>query len=262
MDVAIRLPVALVGAVLCCGDASWAEEQAACKDCWDGPEMFEHRSPFNPGALAIAATEIGALPGRPLAFWMTPVVGMPCEGCEAVFVGMPKKLESAARIAPPGEAGEAMLITGRVLDAAGKPRANVIVYAYHTDASGIYPPPAQSLGAAADRHGRLRGWAVTDRGGRYSFTTIRPASYPGRRIPAHVHMHVIEPGCATYYIDEIVFTDDPLLTPAERGQHQAHRAGSGITTPRRDGAGKPWRVERDIRLGLNIPGHPGCPPAN
>jgi protocatechuate 3,4-dioxygenase beta subunit len=75
-------------------------------------------------------------------------------------------------------------------------------------------------------------------------------------------MHVIEPGCATYYIDEIVFTDDPLLTPAERGQHQAHRAGSGITTPRRDGAGKPWRVERDIRLGLNIPGHPGCPPAN
>jgi len=252
----------LVSAVLCCADASRAEEKPACDDCWDGPEMFEHRNqPKPPAEAEILSTDIGQFPdARSLA--TAPVVGLPCEGCEAVFAGMPDELESAARIAPRGEAGETMVIVGRVLDSAGKPRANVVVYAYHTDARGIYPPPAESLGAAADRHGRLRGWAVTDRDGRYSFTTIRPASYPGRRIPAHVHMHVIEPGCATYYIDEIVFTDDPLLTPAERSQHQENRAGSGITTPHRDGPGRTWRVQRDIRLGLNIPGHPGCSPAN
>ena len=252
----------MVGAVLCCVEVSWAEEKPACEDCWDGPEMFQHRNQLEaPAAAEIVSTDIGKFPDAPFTS-VAPVVGLPCEGCEAVFTGMPEKLESAARIAPRGEAGETMIITGRVLDSAGKPRAHVIVYAYHTDASGIYPPPAKSLGAAADRHGRLRGWAVTDRDGRYSFTTIRPASYPGRRIPAHVHMHVIEPGCATYYIDELVFTDDPLLTPAERGQHQENRAGSGITAPRWDKASGTWRVRRDINLGLNIPGHPGCAPAN
>ena len=190
-------------------------------------------------------------------FAAEPVVGLPCEGCEAVFTAMPGKLESKSRIAPRGEPGEPLELTGRVVSAEGRPRAGVIVYAYQTDAGGIYPRPANSLGGAADRHGRLRGWAATDRDGRYTFETIRPASYPQQRIPQHIHMHVIEPGCATYYIDEVVFTDDPLLTPAAREHHQADRGGSGITTPKRQQSGG-WQVTRDIRLGLNIPGYPGC----
>ena len=151
-----------------------------------------------------------------------------------------------------------MVVSGRVLGRDGKPRTNVIVYAYHTDASGIYPRPSKSLGRAADRHGRLRGWASSDGEGRYSFETIRPASYPGQSIPAHIHMHVIEPGCATYYIDEMLFTDDALLTPGARSRHHENRGGTGITTPTRDAAGGAWRVTRDIQLGLNIPGYPGC----
>jgi protocatechuate 3,4-dioxygenase beta subunit len=187
-----------------------------------------------------------------------PVVGLPCEGCEAVFTAMPGKLESKSRIAPRGEPGELLELTGRVVGADGRPRAGVIVYAYHTDAGGIYPRPAKPLGGGADRHGRLRGWAVTDRDGRYTFETIRPASYPDQRIPQHIHMHVIEPGCATYYIDEVVFTDDRLLTPAAQQRHHADRGGSGITTPKRQAAEGAWSVTRDIRLGLNIPGYPGC----
>jgi len=153
-----------------------------------------------------------------------------------------------------------MLITGRVLAPDGKPKANVVIYAYHTDARGIYPKPAQSLGATVDRHGRLRGWARSDAEGRYSFETIRPASYPSRNIPAHVHMHVIERGCATYYIDEIVYTDDPLLTPTERARHDGGRGGGGVTTPERDTASGAWKVVRDIRLGADIPGYTKCPP--
>jgi protocatechuate 3,4-dioxygenase beta subunit len=187
-----------------------------------------------------------------------PVVGLPCEGCEAVFTAMPGKLESKSRIAPRGEPGEPLELTGRVVSAEGRPRAGVIVYAYHTDAGGIYPRPAKSLGGAADRHGRLRGWAMTDRDGRYTFETIRPASYPQQRIPQHIHMHVIEPHCATYYIDEVVFTDDPMLTPTALEHHHADRGGSGITTPKRQASGGAWLVTRDIRLGLNIPGYPGC----
>jgi protocatechuate 3,4-dioxygenase beta subunit len=187
-----------------------------------------------------------------------PVVGGPCEGCEAVFEGLPQSISSKSRIAPANEAGEPMLITGRVLARDGKPKANVIVYAYHTDAHGIYPRPVKSLGAASARHGRLRGWALSDDEGRYSFETIRPASYPSRDIPAHVHMHVIERGCATYYIADILFTDDPLLNPSERARHDSGRAGSGVTTPTRDPATGVWKVARDIQLGLNIPGYPGC----
>lgn len=193
-----------------------------------------------------------------LAAAAEPVVGLPCEGCEAVFDGKPATLTSPARIAPRGEPGEPMRLSGRVTAADGKPRAGVIVYAYQTDASGIYPRPSKSVSPWADRHGRLRGWAATDAQGVYSFETIRPASYPGQRVPAHVHMHVIEPGCATYYIDEILFRDDPLLTADVLGRHYDDRGGSGITSPRRESAGGTWLVTRDIRLGLNIPGYPDC----
>lgn len=187
-----------------------------------------------------------------------PIVGGPCDGCEAAFVELPQNLTSKSRIAPASEAGEPMLITGRVLARDGKPKAGVIIYAYHADAHGIYPRPAKSLGAAADRHGRLRGWAISDADGRYTFETIRPASYPSRDIPAHVHMHVIERACAAYYIDDIVFTDDPLLMPAERARLESGRGGIGVTTPARDSGSGVWKVVRDIHLGANVPDYPAC----
>lgn len=258
MDVAARRLV--FGALMFCAAVSWSEVQPGCKNCWDGPEMFEHRNRNqNPAGVieSIEATSIGAFPDAeaPSTPVQEAIAGLPCEGCEAVFVGMPANLESRARIAPRDEKGERMVLSGRVLDAQGEPRAKVIVYAYHTDAGGIYPRPAKSLGGAADRHGRLRGWALSDADGRYSFETIRPAPYPGGSAPAHVHMHVIERGCATYYIDEILFTDDPILKPQVRDS-QPRRGGSGVVTPAR--VAGVWQVTRDIHLGRNIPGYPGC----
>lgn len=183
-----------------------------------------------------------------------PIVGLPCEGCEAVFEGLPKALSPNARIAPAGEPGQPMTVTGVVYGGDGKPRSGVIVYAYQTNARGRYPPSAK-LGASF-RHGRLRGWAISGDDGRYTFETIRPGSYPSRDTPEHIHMHVIERGCASYYIDDVVFTDDPLLTPEQRRRHAHNRAGNGIATPTRNNGH--WQVTRDIRLGLNIPGYPDC----
>jgi len=184
-----------------------------------------------------------------------PIVGLPCEGCEAVFQGLPSSLPTQARIAEAGEPGQPMRIIGRALDADGQPRSGIVIYAYQTDATGIYPAPATPTAQAADQHGRLRAWVQSDADGRYQFTTIRPASYPNQKIPAHIHLHVIEPRCATYYIDDITFTDDPLLK--DRPQRKAsERGGNGLVTP----AGGPegWQVNRDIRLGMNIPGYPEC----
>jgi protocatechuate 3,4-dioxygenase beta subunit len=175
-----------------------------------------------------------------------PIIGGPCEGCEYVFSGMPERLGSSARIAPVGEPGQPMVIEGTVRNAQGKSIAGVIVYAYHTDSGGIYP-------RASTRHGRLRGWARTDDKGNYRFDTIRPGAYPDRQNPEHVHMHVIEPGKGTYWIDDIHFHDDPLLTP-ELERRQSGRGGDGLVSPERDKQGV-WHVRRDIVLGRNIPGY-------
>jgi protocatechuate 3,4-dioxygenase beta subunit len=194
---------------------------------------------------------LAAAPGAASA--NEPVLGGRCEGCEAVFEGLTANLASEARIAPTEEPGEPMVIDGTVFDAAGKPAPGVIVYAYHTDARGIYPPGNGQTGAAR-RHGRLRGWARSDASGNYRFLTIRPASYPSRTVPAHVHMHVIEPGRGTYWIDDIHFADDPLLDEGRRGDRTA-RGGPGTVVATKDERGT-WKIRRDIHLGHAIPGYP------
>ncbi|HEM45811.1 MAG TPA: intradiol ring-cleavage dioxygenase, partial [Alphaproteobacteria bacterium] len=161
----------------------------------------------------------------------SPVVGGPCEGCEAVFEGLPAKLSSTARIAPVSEPGEPLRITGTVYGPEGEPAPGVVVYAYHTNVEGVYPP-GTGLGGSAERHGRLRAWVITDAGGRYRFDTIRPAGYPGRDTPQHVHMHVIEPGCCTYWLTSVHFADDPRLDPGAQPEGRP-RGGDGIVEPRR-----------------------------
>lgn len=197
---------------------------------------------------AAAFVLVNLVPGLTQGTGREPVIGGPCDGCEAVFEGMPAQLTSTSRIAPENERGDPMRISGVVRDRQGRPASGVIVYAYQTDASGLYPK-------ASTRHGRLRGWVKTDAGGNYRFDTIRPGGYPGTNIPQHVHMHVIEPGRATYYIDEMQFSDDPRLPAEARKQHTGGRAGSGLVTPARDRSGI-WQVTRDIVLGQNVPGYP------
>lgn len=185
-----------------------------------------------------------------------PIVGLPCQGCEAVFDGIPAHMNSRARVAPKSEPGAPMVVAGRVLNRNGQPQPGTIVYAYQTNSKGVYPESLDVRDFETRRHGTLRAWAKTDSAGRYAFDTIRPGSYPGGDIPEHIHFHIIEPGCSTYYIDDSMFTDDPKLTPQQIRSLARNRGGNGITTPvRRDGV---WYVTRDIRLGHNIPGYRAC----
>jgi len=147
-------------------------------------------------------------------------------------------------------------LTPRRLAAGGAPGRSKIA-AHPIDASGEYPPaPAGTLDAAATRHGRLRGFVVTGTDGAYLFATIRPGSYPGRTTPQHVHMHVVEPGCH-YYIDDVIFRDDPKLTPAEEAMHARGRGGSGIVAPMRAPDGG-WLARRYVVLGAGITDHARC----
>jgi len=178
------------------------------------------------------------------AFAQEPVIGGPCQGCELVFVDMPVQIKTNSRIGAEGEKGEPLVLSGTVYKTNGIPADGIIVYAYQTDASGKYPK-------GSTRHGKLRGWARTDQKGRYSFKTIRPKAYPGRNIPQHIHLHIIEPDKATYYIDDVTFDDDPLLT-SEHRQKKSCRGGCGESHPTRNSQGS-WQVRRDIILGEAIP---------
>lgn len=131
--------------------------------------------------LILASVICALLAGGASAAPREPVTGLPCEGCEAVFEGLPAQLYSRAHIGPPSAPGQPMVLRGTVFGQDGKPRQGVVVYAYQTNARGLYPTAARAAGAASRRHGLLRGWARTDAQGRYAFDTIRPAGYPGCR---------------------------------------------------------------------------------
>lgn len=83
------------------------------------------------------------------------IVGGGCDGCEAMYIGMPKQMKESA-------------------------------------AKGYYQPGKGQTGQAR-RHGHLRGWMKTNQKGEYKFRTIKPAPYPNARIPAHIHPVIKEP---------------------------------------------------------------------
>lgn len=180
-------------------------------------------------------------------------VGDGCEGCELIYEGMPDDMSWETVIASPSEPGERMEINGIVYGSDGTtPAPDIILYLYHTDAEGYYSPSPDST-SGRTRHGHLRGWMKTNRGGEYRFSTIRPAPYPNGIDPAHIHAIIREPGRSEYYIDDYLFEDDPLLTSENRSRH-SNRGGTGIVqlTKGSDGV---WRGKRDIILGLNVPGY-------
>ncbi|MEL6610898.1 MAG: intradiol ring-cleavage dioxygenase [Bacteroidota bacterium] len=166
-----------------------------------------------------------------------------CEWCGADEA--PDDLTATDTIPTHSEPGERLRLSGLVTDAEGQPMADVLVYAYHTNASGYYPHRKGEAGNER-RHGYLRGWVRTDADGRYTFHTIRPAPYRNHTEPAHIHLTVQPPSADEVWIDDVMFEGDPLLTDAYRARLE-QRGGSGIVTLTREGDG-PWLAVRDIVL--------------
>ena len=125
------------------------------------------------------------------------------------------------------------------------PAAGVVIYAYHTNAAGLYAE-GSTKSEWSRRHGRLRGWLKTGADGRYEVQTIKPGRYPDRSDVAHVHMTVLEPGKAPYWIDDVVFDGEPGVDAKYR-QEREKRGGSGIVRLKREPDGR-WLAERDIML--------------
>ena len=132
----------------------------------------------------------------------------------------PENAPSSGSVAPVGEPGERLEVRGVVYAADGRtPVTRASVYVYQTDARGYYRPDD----AMGNRDPRLTALLRTDAAGRYSFATIRPGSYPGTRVPRHIHYEVAAAGHGPR-VFEIVFADDPLVTDEIR--LEASRPGS------------------------------------
>jgi protocatechuate 3,4-dioxygenase, beta subunit len=182
------------------------------------------------------------------------IVGGGCDGCEIMFVGMPKNISPIDTSAGWKEKGQKLLVTGTVYKMDGKTVApNVIIYYWQTDNNGYYSP-VNGMDEKAKRHGHIRGWVKTNEKGEYSIYTIKPAPYPNENIPAHIHISIKEPNIENeYYIDDFVFDDDKLLIGDKRKALQ-NRGGSGVL---RVLIHEDVQIaEHNIILGLNVPNYP------
>ncbi len=116
-------------------------------------------------------------------------------------------LPMGADIARAADGGEPTLVSGRVLDTAGRPVRDAVLDVWQTAPNGFYDVQDPSQPAF-----NLRGRFRTGADGTYAFRTVRPVSYPvptdgpvGRMLlalgrhsyrPAHLHFIVTAPGFA------------------------------------------------------------------
>lgn len=212
--------------------------------------MILDRRVFTGGAVAWFAAGSACSPTRPpptTARSARPDLYL-CEGCEAVEEASATELSSIARLAIV-DVGEPLRLEGVVRKADGlTPAPGVVIYAHHTNAEGLYANGGPET-VWSRKHGRLRGWALTDSRGRYAFETIKPAPYPSREGPAHVHLTVGEPGRRPYYVDDVVFDGEFGVDAAYRAQAE-NRGGSGIVRLARSSDG--WLLaQRDIQLEIH-----------
>jgi protocatechuate 3,4-dioxygenase beta subunit len=156
----------------------------------------------------------------------------------------PRDAPSTADVAPPPEPGTRLEVSGVVYAQDGRtPVAGASVYVYQTDERGYYRPDD----AMGNRNPRLKALLRTDAEGRYSYRTIRPGSYPGTRVPQHIHYEVSADGQGAR-VFEIVFDDDPNVTAQVR--EDATKPGSIYALRKVEpGPGGVGRVVQDVVLG-------------
>jgi len=84
--------------------------------------------------------------------------------------------------------GEIAHVTGRILDATGKPIRNALVEIWQCDKNGAYLHTGTTNAERRDKNFQGFGRFLTGSTGEYYFRTIKPVPYPGRT--PHIHYMV------------------------------------------------------------------------
>ncbi|MFF5262239.1 protocatechuate 3,4-dioxygenase subunit beta [Actinomadura viridis] len=117
----------------------------------------------------------------------------------------------------PGEPlGERIIVTGRVLDGAGRPVRGALVEVWQANAAGRYDHALDLHPAPLDPNFTGAGRCLTDDDGRYRFTSIKPGAYPWRNHPnawrpAHIHFSVFGTAFTQRLVTQMYFPGDPLF---------------------------------------------------
>ncbi|MBO0810558.1 MAG: protocatechuate 3,4-dioxygenase subunit beta [Microlunatus sp.] len=126
-------------------------------------------------------------------------------------------LEADLTVQATGEPiGERMVVTGRVLDGAGRPVAGQLVEIWQANAAGRYIHKRDQHHAPIDPNFTGVGRCLTGPDGSYAFTTIKPGPYPWRNHdnawrPAHIHFSLFGTDFAARMITQMYFPGDPLF---------------------------------------------------
>ncbi len=112
--------------------------------------------------------------------------------------------------------GERIIVTGRVLDEAGRPLRNTLIEIWQANAAGRYVHATDQHEAPLDPNFFGGGRCVTDEAGVYRFTTIRPGAYPWGNHPnawrpSHIHLSLFGGSIASRLVTQMYFPGDPLL---------------------------------------------------
>lgn len=129
-------------------------------------------------------------------------------------------------LASPGDTGNPLRLSGRVLDADGcTPVAGAIVDVWHADPAGMYDNDSPEW--------RYRGRVATSSEGRWQLRTLEPGRYLNgpRYRPAHVHVKVWVGGVERlttqlYFPGDPYNAEDPWYTP----DLEVTRTGDGTAT--------------------------------
>jgi protocatechuate 3,4-dioxygenase beta subunit len=137
------------------------------------------------------------------------------------YAGQQRELAQGDSILLREEAGEPLVMSGRVADPEGKPIAGALIEVWQTAPNQLY-----DVQDGDQPQGHLRASFRTDAAGAYRFRTIMPVSYPipddgpagqllaamGRHPfrPAHVHFMISAPGHRTL-VTHLFFEGDEYL---------------------------------------------------
>lgn len=112
--------------------------------------------------------------------------------------------------------GERIIVTGRVLDDAGRPVHDTLVEIWQANAAGRYVHRTDQHDAPLDPNFLGAGRTLTDSQGRYRFVTIKPGAYPWGNHPNawrpnHIHFSLFGSHFASRLVTQMYFPGDPLL---------------------------------------------------